>query len=61
MNKLSNRINLELENNKLRTKKTNIPSPKIVATWLGPKPPDKSELEPVPIKADLISKVYIDT
>ena len=33
-------------NNNLETK-INIPNPKMVATWLGPKPPVNSLLEPV--------------
>ena len=49
---------MDLEYITLLTKKTNIPKPKIVATWFGPNPPDKSELELVPVKTDLISSVY---
>ena len=40
------------------TANTNIPIPNTVATWLGPKPPDVSKLDPVPVITSCKLGVY---
>ena len=42
---LKNKLSFVFDSKIILEKKINIPSPKTVATWLGPKPPDVSKLD----------------
>ena len=48
---------LNLLNNNLENR-INIPTPKIVATWFGPNPPDVAKFDAVPVTESLILVVY---